>query len=114
TVNPAYRANELAFVVRQAGVRLLVSAESFRTSDYRAMVGAVRGECPALREVVFIDTPDWASLVDDGASVSTVELDERTAALSCDDPINIEYTSGTTGFPKGATLSHHNILNNGF
>jgi fatty-acyl-CoA synthase len=110
-INPAYRTHEVAYVLRQAGVRTLVSAESFRTSDYRAMVGEVRGDCPDLREVVFLGTPGWADLP---AAGSAGDLDARTAALSADDPINIQYTSGTTGFPKGATLSHHNILNNGY
>jgi fatty-acyl-CoA synthase len=110
-INPAYRTHEVAYVLRQAGVRTLVSAESFRTSDYRAMVGEVRGDCPDLREVLFLGTPGWADLP---AAGSAGDLEARTAALSADDPINIQYTSGTTGFPKGATLSHHNILNNGY
>ena len=113
-VNPAYRTHELGFVLRQSGVSVLVSATSFKTSDYAAMVDEVRGDCPALREVVLIGTPSWDALVDGAERVPGEALRERMALLSCDDPINIQYTSGTTGFPKGATLSHHNILNNGF
>jgi fatty-acyl-CoA synthase len=110
-VNPAYRTHELSYALRQSGVKLLVSAVEHKTSDYRGMVSQVRGELPALERVVFIGEPDWHALFEAGESAS---LAERTASLSPDDPINIQYTSGTTGFPKGATLSHHNILNNGF
>lgn len=113
-INPAYRTHELAYVLRQAGVRLLVSATSFKTSNYTAMVAEVEGECPQLQRTVFIGTPSWDELAAAGDRVAQTALDERMAKLSFDDPINIQYTSGTTGFPKGATLSHHNILNNGF
>jgi fatty-acyl-CoA synthase len=112
-VNPAYRSHELAYVLQQSGTRLLVSAVAHKTSDYRSMVEQVRGECAALERVVYIGDDSWDQLVAGADSVPEQALAERAAELSFDDPINIQYTSGTTGFPKGATLSHHNILNNG-
>jgi fatty-acyl-CoA synthase len=113
-VNPAYRTHELAYALNQSGVRLLISAESHRTSDYRAMVDEVRPEAHALERVVYVGTPDSDELVQGGASVADGALRERMDVLEPGDPINIQYTSGTTGYPKGATLSHRNILNNGF
>jgi fatty-acyl-CoA synthase len=113
-INPAYRTHELAYALNQSGVRLLVSATDFKTSNYRAMVDEVRPQSPALEETVYLGTGDWDALRDGATRVTVDELNAREAELSFDDPINIQYTSGTTGFPKGATLSHHNILNNGF
>jgi fatty-acyl-CoA synthase len=113
-VNPAYRTSELAYVLRQSGCRLLVAAPSFKTSDYVAMVAEVRPELDRLEQAIFLWSPEWDALRDAGASVPLDRLRARMAQLDADDPINIQYTSGTTGFPKGATLSHHNILNNGF
>ncbi|MFC8673532.1 AMP-binding protein [Streptomyces griseorubiginosus] len=107
-INPAYRTHEVEYVLNQAGISLLFASLSHKSSDYRAMVDEVRGRCRELREVVYIGDPSWRALLE--RAVAEPEFPE----LSCDDPINIQYTSGTTGFPKGATLSHHNILNNGY
>ncbi|MFI5866101.1 AMP-binding protein [Streptomyces sp. NPDC051546] len=114
TVNPAYRSHELEYVLRQSGIRLLVAAERFKTSDYAAMIEEVGPGCPDLEFTALLDGPLWNSLRERGRRADRAGLLRAQAALSPDDPVNIQYTSGTTGFPKGATLSHHNILNNAY
>ena len=113
-INPAYQTEELRYALAQSGCRALVSATGFKSSNYSAMIDEVRGSLPSLEHVVLLDTPDWDALLAGGDLVSQGELAARSESLSNVDPINIQYTSGTTGFPKGATLSHRNLLNNGY
>ncbi len=112
-INPAYRTAELEYALRQSGTKLLLLASHFRATSYVEMLEAVRPNCPALEQSVVLDG-EWDALLARAGAVTAEMLAEREASLQFDDPINIQYTSGTTGFPKGATLSHHNILNNGF
>ena len=117
-VNPAYKARELAHALNQSETRLLLHSRGFRQTDYGELLREVRSSCPALDEVLVIDdddgNDDWHALLREASRVADATLRKREADLSFDDPINIQYTSGTTGAPKGTTLTHHNILNNGF
>ncbi len=111
-INPAYRTSELEFVLNQSGAKMLIAAQQLKTSDYAGMIAEVAPRVTGLEQVILLETPEWDALLETGRAAGREQLD--AIGLAADDPINIQYTSGTTGFPKGATLSHHNILNNGF
>lgn len=140
SINPAYRLGELAYALKRSEVNGLFAIPAFRSSDYADMIirtvrelrdatpgGLISSGFPHLRRVVLYDpaTPSdthrpypgftlWQEVLEAACGVTDTALDEVTASLDMDDTINIQYTSGTTGFPKAVMLSHHNILNNAF
>src|SRR5262245_34385829 len=112
-INPAYLAEELGYALRQSGVSTLFLASRFKQVEYAPLLAAAKPSCPELKHCFNFDS-DWRSFLASGVSIAEADVVRRESGLRPDDAINIQYTSGTTGFPKGATLTHRNILNNAY
>ncbi|WP_180904483.1 AMP-binding protein [Empedobacter falsenii] len=112
-LNPAYRENELEFVLNQAEISAVFAALSFKTSEYKVMLNNVKENSKSLKHIIIFEE-NWDDFLIKGEEISTSEVHQIEQAVQFDDAVNIQYTSGTTGFPKGVTLTHHNLLNNGF